>query len=405
MASRLAEDVLGGGLDLVGKRMNEILPEHLSELMRRALHSRDGADQGRLSETEIVFDHKPMFIEFVITVSDPEHTPGVPTTGGRVACLTFRDVTSRRANEQRLHYLAGHDPLTGLVTRRRLVDIINSAMTDPQKRSSGMTVFLLDLSRFKAVNDSLGHSYGDAVLQQVAKRLRNGEVRAVSRLGGDEFAMVRPGVFSEMGTESFCNSILRRVSDVYVLGDHRAINRRQARRDDDDGVPCFDPETLLSHADMALSAAKAMPGNAYHVYDPGMEEKLRESQNLEVAMRQAIALDQMHLTYQPQVALSDGSLIGVEALVRWHHPELGPIPPGKFIPVAEETGLIIDLGRWILHTACREVAQWPGHIKLAVNVSPLQFEFGDVVGDVMRALTGKPAFRRSGSTSRSPKAC
>ncbi len=394
MTSRLAEEVLGGGVDLVGRPMSELLPEQLQIQMRNALASYEESTQGRLSEMEIDVDGTSMIIEFVITVSDPEHAPGVPTVGGRVACLTFRDVTSRRANEQRLRYLASHDPLTGLVTRTRLVDIVNTAMADPQRRAGGVTIFLLDLSRFKAINDSLGHSYGDAVLQQVARRLRNDEVSAVARLGGDEFAMIRPGVFSEMGTESFCNAILRRVSDVYVVGDHRAIVGAKLGVTTT-AVSGFDPEVLISHADMALSAAKRQPGNAFHVYDPGMEEKLRESQNLEVAMRQALVLGQMHLTYQPQVDLADGRLIGVEALVRWHHPEYGPVPPSRFIPVAEETGLIIDLGRWILHTACHEVALWPGRVKLAVNVSPLQFEFGDVVGDVMRALTksGLPAER------------
>ncbi len=394
MSSRLAEDVLGGGIDLVGRPMGELLPEKLEALMHKALVSHEDAMQGHLSEMEIDVGGASMIIEFVITVSDPEHAPGVPTVGGRVACLTFRDVTSRRANEQRLRYLAGHDPLTGLVTRSRLVDIVNTAMADPQRRAGGMTIFLLDLSRFKAINDSLGHSYGDAVLQHVAKRLRTGEVSVVARLGADEFAMVRPGVFSEMGTESFCNAILRRVSDVYVLGEHRAIVGAKLGVTTTN-VSGFDPEVLLSHADMALNAAKSLPGNAFHVYDPGMEEKLKESQNLEIAMRQALSLNQMFLTYQPQVRLSDETLIGVEALVRWNHPQLGPIPPSKFIPVAEETGLILDLGRWILETACREVATWPGGVKLAVNVSPLQFEFGDVVSDVMRVLTetGLPSNR------------
>ena len=394
MTSRLAEEVLGGGVDLVGQPMHELLPEQLQTLMHKALNAHDGEVQGQLSEMEIDVDGKPMVIEFVITVSDPEHAPGVVTVGGRVACLTFRDVTSRRANEARLRYLAGHDPLTGLATRQRLVDIVNRAMADPQRRAGGMTMFLLDLSRFKAVNDSLGHSYGDALLQKVAKRLRTGEVSLVARLGGDEFAMIRPGVFSESGTEAFCDAILRRVSDVYPIGEHRAIVGAKMGVTTT-AVSGYDPEVLLSHADMALSAAKRLPGNAFHAYNPEMEQKLKESQRLEVAMRQALSLNQMHLTYQPQISLADGSLIGVEALVRWNHPQFGPIPPSKFIPVAEETGLIIDLGCWIMETACREVSQWPGNVKLAVNVSPLQFEFGDVVGDVMRSLTesGLPSER------------
>ena len=362
MSSRLAEEVLGKGLDLVGCAMDAVLPRALDDLMRKALAAPEDALQGRLSEMEIVSSGTSMIIEFVITVSVPEQVAGLQTLGGRVACLTFRDVTSRRANEERLRYLAGHDPLTGLVTRNRLVDIVNVAMADPQRRAAGITVFLLDLSRFKAINDSLGHSYGDAVLQQVAKRLRTGEVSVVARLGGDQFAMIRPGVFSGMGTESFCDAILRRVSDVYSLGEHRAIVGARMGVTTT-AVSGYDPEALLSHADMALSAAKRLPGNAFYIYTPEMEQKLRESQNLEIAMRQALELNQMHLAYQPQVSLADGRLIGVEALVRWNHPQLGPIPPAKFIPVAEETGLIIELGRWILMTACREAAELAGRLE------------------------------------------
>ncbi len=394
MSSRLAEEVLGDGRDLVGKPMANILPAALDAAMRQALAAPEDAMQDQLRELEIEASTGTMIIEYVITVSEPEHVPGTATVGGRVACLTFRDVTSRRANEERLRYLAGHDPLTGLVTRNRLVDIVNAAMSDPKRRAAGLTVFLLDLSRFKAVNESLGHSYGDAVLKQVAQRLKLSEVSLVARLGADQFAMIRSGVCSDFGTDAFCQTILKRVSDVYQIGEHRAIVGARIGVTSS-AVSGLEPEVLLSHADMALSAAKRLPGNSLFRYSPEMEEKLKESQRLEIAMRHAIELNQMHLSYQPQVSLADGHLIGVEALVRWHHPQLGVIAPGRFIPVAEETGLIIDLGRWILMTACREVAQWPGHVKLAVNVSPLQFEFGDVVGDVMRALTesGLPANR------------
>ena len=394
MSSRLAEDVLGDGRELVGKPMANILPASLDAAMRRALDAPDGAQQDALSEIEIQGCAGPMIIEYVITVSEPEHAPGTAAVGGRVACLTFRDVTSRRANEERLRYLAGHDPLTGLVTRNRLVEIVRAAMADRSRRAAGVTVFLLDLSRFKAVNESLGHSYGDAVLQQVARRLKSSEVSLVARLGADQFAMIRSGVFSDMATDSFCQSVLKRVSDVYLVGEHRAIVGARIGVTSS-AVSGLEPEVLLRHADMALSAAKRLPGNSFYRYSPEMEDKLQESQRLEIAMRHAIELNQMHLSYQPQVLLADESLVGVEALVRWNHPQLGTISPARFIPVAEETGLIIDLGRWILHTACREVAQWPGAVKLAVNVSPLQFEFGDVVGDVMRALTesGLPAER------------
>jgi EAL domain-containing protein (putative c-di-GMP-specific phosphodiesterase class I) len=146
---------------------------------------------------------------------------------------------------------------------------------------------------------------------------------------------------------------------------------------------------------MALSVAKAQPGNTFAFFAPDMDERLREKQDMEVALRRALELNQFHLVYQPQIRLEDGELVGVEALVRWTHPTMGPIPPSKFIPVAEETGLIIELGYCILKSACAEARKWPAHIQLAVNVSPMQFEFGDLTRDVAEVLeeTGLPASR------------
>ncbi len=192
----------------------------------------------------------------------------------------------------------------------------------------------------------------------------------------------------------FCEIIQDRLLEAYQLGPHRAIIGA------DIGVSHsvasgFDPEQLLSHADMALNVARTMAGKGYAAFSPDMDENLRARQELETEMQQAMERGEISLMFQPQAALEDGSIIGVEALMRWVHPDLGAVSPERFIPIAEETGKIVELGRWILEAACREVASWPGHLRLSVNVSPIQFELVDVVAEVKEALakSGLPAHR------------
>jgi diguanylate cyclase (GGDEF)-like protein len=246
-------------------------------------------------------------------------------------------------------------------------------------------MLLLDLKRFKAVNDTLGHSAGDIVLKQVVSRLKAAGIETVSRLGGDAFAMIRHGRLSDEDARTFCEGLLERISLPYSLGGQRAIIGGSIGLTHTD-LSGFDPEQLLSHADVALSIAGTMPGNNYVRFTHEMDQRLKEKQTVDLAIRQARERRQLSVTYQPQIALETGDLVGVEALVRWTHPELGVVPPDRFIPAAEENGEIVEIGRWVLQTACREAASWPFQTRLAVNVSPVQFEFVDVVAEVKEAL-------------------
>jgi EAL domain-containing protein (putative c-di-GMP-specific phosphodiesterase class I) len=225
-------------------------------------------------------------------------------------------------------------------------------------------------------------------------RLESLELLAVGRVGGDTFALARRGLMSAAEAKMLCQAIIAKIVEPYSFEEGRAVLSARA------GVTSttisgLDGNLLLSHADMALSAAKANPGDAVEIFTPAMNMRLIIKREMEAALRQALQSGQFFVHYQPQVSLACGETIGVEALLRWRHPALGSVSPDKFIPAAEETGLIVELGRFVLETACKEVASWPGQLRLAVNVSPAQFELGDVVHDVQEALakSGLPADR------------
>ncbi len=390
-ASRFADEILGltDGQTTIGADMTKILPPVLATEVKVALQLQDDVVQAPEPHEATIVDRTgaKRVVEYVITLSrvDAEQGRDAQEQGNAVACLTFRDITDRRATETRLTYLAAHDPLTGALSRTKFSELINSAMQSEDGQLVGMTVIMLDLSRFKIINDTMGHASGDELLRQVVERFKGCDVDCVARLGGDSFAAARAGILDGPELDRFCNQVLHSVSADYRLGDRKAMIGAQigVTTTDDSG---YDPDMLISHADMALSAAKASPVNGYAVYSREMDARLNELREMESALRQAIAEDQFFVLYQPQVLLEDQSMVGVEALVRWNHPTLGLVSPAKFIPVAEETGLILDLGRWVLIAACKEAASWPRQVKLAVNVSPMQFEFGDVVEDIKNAL-------------------
>ncbi|MDV2988010.1 UNVERIFIED_CONTAM: EAL domain-containing protein [Methylobacteriaceae bacterium AG10] len=308
--------------------------------------------------------------------------------GGWVA--TFEDITERRRNEARIIHMARHDGLTDLPNRTRLREIgaewIEALRTDAE---SPLAVLCLDLDRFKPVNDSFGHAVGDHLLRAVAERLR-GHVRShdvVARLGGDEFAVLSR-VEDAAGAAALAERLIEVVAAPYALDGivveiGMSVGIALAACD----VP-QDIERLLKEADLALYEAKTEGRGTVRLFEPQMDETMRERLGLERELREALAQDCFELHYQPLVDLSDNRITGMEALLRWHHPERGLVSPAVFIPLAEETGLIVPIGEWVLHQACRDAAAWPGEISVAVNVSPLQLRHRGFVQSVLGALAG-----------------
>jgi diguanylate cyclase (GGDEF)-like protein len=299
-----------------------------------------------------------------------------------VITATFSDVTDVRKAEARNAYLARHDDLTRLPNRNYFTEQLRD-LTD---RRQGGGVLFFDLDRFKVVNDALGHHVGDLLLTAVGRRALDAIAGKgfLARFGGDEYAVLAPGLTKDQLAE-LADRVIAAISAPFEVDGHRvavgaavgiAVVPRKAT----------DPAAPMREADLALNAAKDAGGNGYCFFEPRMDNAPQERRVLEVALWDAIDRDQFEVAYQPQVDLATGRLSGVEALVRWDHPTRGPMSPVNFIPVAESTGLIAAIGAQVLRRACREVAGISGDLRLAVNVSPVQFTRGDLVGTVKEAL-------------------
>ncbi len=292
-----------------------------------------------------------------------------------------RSGEQRRVAHERLRYLARHDPLTGALSRTTLVEQIDAALATGRD----VAVVALDLRRFRAINDTLGHGQGDQLLKLVAARLTEMGPDAVARLGGDSFAMLAPDMPADR-LVGFCQAIIEWLSFPYELsGEHQVMIAASAGATMS-SLSGRDAETLLSHADMALSAAKQRTGSAVALYEPEMAERLGARQAMDAALRWALARREISVAYQPQIDLGTSRIIGAEALARWDNPLIGSVSPVQFIAAAEETGLIVEIGRWMLDAACMEAARWPEELRIAVNVSPVQLELCDVAADVAKAL-------------------
>ena len=311
---------------------------------------------------------------------------GVPLADGSFL-TTYMDITERHRSEAKIAHMARHDVLTGLPNRVVLRERIEKAINGTRDGDRQFVVHLLDLDRFKEVNDTLGHSVGDALLKAVAQRLRGcvREIDTLARLGGDELCIVQSvsDPVSEAG--GLANRIIEAIGAPFELDDHHvtvgvSIGIAVAPTDGSD------PDQLMKSADLALYRAKNERRGTFCFFEREMDARMQTRRTLERDLRNALAGNQFELHYQPLVNLERNEVCGFEALLRWNHPTRGKVAPADFIPLAEDTGLIIPIGEWVLRQACAEAAAWPREVKLAVNLSPAQFQCRTLVQSVIAAL-------------------
>jgi diguanylate cyclase (GGDEF)-like protein/PAS domain S-box-containing protein len=310
--------------------------------------------------------------------------------------LALMDITERKRAEMRLAFMAHHDGLTGLPNRNLLRQRLDEVLAHTRRSGEKIGVLFVGLDNFKGVNDTLGHGIGDKLLRGVARRLRSSlrEEDAIARLNSDEFAILQTGIDRPEDVVLLARRLLEAIGEPFLLDGHSVIigatiGIAMAPSDGDDS------ERLLKNADMALSRAKNDSRGTFSFFESGMDARAQSRRKIEIDLRAAIQSDLLRPYYQPLIDLKSGRITGFEALVRWPHPERGMISPADFIPVAEDTGLINALGAQILRRACMEAAQWPDEVRVAVNLSPLQFRVGNLLSVVMDALkqSGLPAKR------------
>ena len=304
---------------------------------------------------------------------------------------TGSDITARKVTEQRVHHVAQHDVLTGLPNRSLLQDRLGQAVAWAERSGRAVWVMLIDLDRFKYVNDSMGHKAGDVLLMTVAARLRSSlrDTDTVARLSGDEFVVL----LSE-DSEPLAPAVVQRVMDSVaqpiMLGTREFFVTCSigVAVYPSDGTPA---DSLIEHADIAMYRAKKLGRNNFQFYTPAMNEESLERVRIESALRVALERKEFVLHYQPQVDLQSGRIVGMEALIRWQHPELGMVPPSRFIGIAEDTGLIVPIGAWVMRTACAQNKAWQdaglGRLRVAVNLSARQFGAADQLPGIEAALS------------------
>jgi len=302
--------------------------------------------------------------------------------------IAVRDQRERLQTEAKMRLLAFTDSLTGLANRTRFFDLLALHTASRRERDQSCAVLMLDLDRFKAINDTLGHPAGDMILGMVADRLRS-TLRGddiIARLGGDEFAILQLAAKEPDAATTLATRIVDVIAARPFLLDGQSIHLGASvgiAMAPDDGD---DPAELMRNADLALYAAKASGRGAFRHYDISFNEQMRERRAIETGLRLALAEGQLELHYQPLVDARTGHITSAEALVRWNHPQRGLISPADFIGIAEETGLIVPLGKWVMQTACAEAATWPESMGIAINLSPAQFRDRAMVASIVDAL-------------------
>jgi diguanylate cyclase (GGDEF)-like protein/PAS domain S-box-containing protein len=374
LINRAAEKYLGVDRSvMLGKTAGEVMP-------------RSSADKIEAEDQKLIESGEVAFLS--------EHVVATPANGTRIVTATrlpvkdtdgmpqylisvINDLTERKHHEQRIEHLARHDPLTDLPNRTAFNDCIASTIGLAAGSRESFALLCMDLDRFKAVNDVFGHAVGDALLREVGRRLGAVSHGAfLARLGGDEFAVITPTGMQPAAAETLAERLSAALdSDIEINGNTLRVGATI-------GIGIYpqdgtDAAALIANADAALFRAKAEMRGSIRFFEISMDKQLRERRALQQDLRSASAHNELALHYQPQAHI-DGEVTGFEALVRWHHPRHGLVPPDTFIPLAEESGLIVPMGEWILRMACREAASWPRPLHIAINLSPVQFQHGDL---------------------------
>ncbi len=359
--------------EIIEKRIanGELQGKSADEVMRRTVSRLSATSESqyttRMSDGRyIVVSSKPMSNGFIVT--------------------THQDITEQRRSEAKIVHMALHDALTSLPNRVLFNERLDHALART-KRGEIVATHLLDLDHFKNVNDTLGHPAGDKLLKAVTERLRTlvRETDTIARMGGDEFAILQTAIPQPADAGVLARRVIDVIGEPYVIDGQQVIIGTSVgiAVGPIDGVT---PDQLMRNADLALYRAKDDGRGAFCFFEPGMDAKMQERRAMEYDLRKALLAGEFELYYQPVVNLESNKISGFEALIRWRHPEKGLISPASFIPVAEEIGFIIPLGEWVIRQACATAARWPEDVKIAVNLSPLQFRSSGLVQTVVNAL-------------------
>jgi diguanylate cyclase (GGDEF)-like protein len=369
-----AESDVAPGTTIAGLMGKTRGSEHANNGTRRKKEDYASPKAGRIRRREWLMDDGRIIQSVVTILAD----------GSNIAI--HADVTEDRKAAERITYLAHHDPLTGLPNRLRFREQLDVALAE-RKDDEQIALVHLNLDRFKSINNTLGVSAGDKILQQVAERIRAsaGSENILARLGSDEFAILQTRRQQPWNITALADQIRRELSEPFFRGDKQvelSVSMGISIAPDDTA----ETDKLLRNAAVALSYAKADGRRHERFFTGEMDEKMQARHALEADLRAAVQNEEFELHYQPLYDLAQHRICGFEALIRWNHPVRGRVSPMEFIPLAEEVGLVVDIGRWVLHQACNDAAKWPEDIKIAVNVSAIQFSSSDLPKDVCEAL-------------------